>query len=171
MKMIIKNDYNLKDEQITETVKRVKILLVNSNNEVLLGYSHNTYQFPGGHVEDGETLYETVIREIKEETGITLNLDESIKPFACRIAYYKDHPKEGNNRKIEIYYFEIITDEKYNLNETNYTKNELDGNFILKYIPLDKVEEVLNENIVNYKDEYGISKEMLELFNIYKNKA
>lgn len=29
--------------------------------------------FPGGHVEKGETLEESVIREIKEETGLTLH--------------------------------------------------------------------------------------------------
>lgn len=28
--------------------------------------------FPGGHVEKGETLEESVIREMKEETGLTL---------------------------------------------------------------------------------------------------
>ncbi|MGB4014287.1 MAG: NUDIX domain-containing protein, partial [Bacilli bacterium] len=26
--------------------------------------------FPGGHVEDGETVVESVIREMKEETGL-----------------------------------------------------------------------------------------------------
>lgn len=29
--------------------------------------------FPGGHVENDETLEESVIREIKEETGLALN--------------------------------------------------------------------------------------------------
>ena len=52
MKEIITNKYNLKEEDLTEIVKRVKVLLINSNSEILLGYSHNEYQFPGGHVED-----------------------------------------------------------------------------------------------------------------------
>ena len=38
MEKIITNDYNLKDEDMTELVVRVKILLINSNNEILLGY-------------------------------------------------------------------------------------------------------------------------------------
>lgn len=29
--------------------------------------------FPGGHVEDNETIEESVIREIKEETGLTIS--------------------------------------------------------------------------------------------------
>ena len=81
MKDIITNKHNLKEEDITEVVKRVKILLINSKNEILLGYSHHDYQFPGGHVENGEELIQTVNREIKEETGIDLKL-KNIEPFA-----------------------------------------------------------------------------------------
>ena len=65
--------YSVKEEDVTEIVKRVKALIINSNNEILLAYSNNCYQFPGGHVEDGETLIDAVNREIKEETGIVLN--------------------------------------------------------------------------------------------------
>lgn len=168
MKEIIDNRSNLKEEDVTEVVKRVKILIVNSKNEVLLGYSHHEYQFPGGHVEEGESLEETVIREIKEETGIELESVES-KPFALLTGYYKDWPKEGNNRKIEIYYYEIKTDEDYNLDNTDYTESEKEGNFELRRINLDNVEEELKKNIEEYGDQKGIAKEMLELFEIYKS--
>ena len=36
--------------------------------------------FPGGHVEKGETLEESVIREIKEETGLDIK-----EPILCAI--------------------------------------------------------------------------------------
>ena len=78
MKEIIDNKYNIFENEVTEIVKRVKVLLINSNNELLLAYSNNCYQFPGGHVEDGESLLNAVYREIKEETGIVLN-DNNIK--------------------------------------------------------------------------------------------
>ena len=106
VKKIIINDYNLKESDMTEVVKRVKILLINSNNEILLGNSYNEYQFPGGHVEENETLINAVNREIKEETGIILNLT-NVNPFACQVGYYKDWPEIGKNRKIEIYYYEL----------------------------------------------------------------
>ena len=171
MKEIVRNDYNLKEEDMTELVQRVKILLINSNNEILLGYSHNTYQFIGGHVEEGESLINTVNREIKEETGIVLNLSENdIKPFAINKGYYKDWPEAGKKRKIEIYYYEVKTDEKPNLNNTEYTDHEKDGNFRLKYISLDNIEAVLNENTKKYGDKHGIAHEMLELLEYYKEK-
>lgn len=168
MKKIITNNYNLTDADMTDVVKRVKILLVNSKNEILLGYSHNDYQFPGGHVEDSEELIQTINREIQEETGIKLDVKEA-EPFACAIGYYKDWPKEGENRKIEIYYFEIKTDELPNLENTNYTENEKAGNFELRFIPLEEVEKELEKNAQEYGDERGIAREMLELFAVYKD--
>lgn len=167
MKEFITNNYNLSEEDITEVVKRVKVLLINSNNEILLGYSHHTYQFPGGHVEDGETLLETVNREILEEVGIDLKITD-LNPFARALGYYKDWPEKGKNRKIEIYYYEVKTDEKPNLDNTNYTEDEIDGGFELKYIPLNSVEDELKKNALEFGDEKGIAKEMLKLLAIYK---
>lgn len=164
---IVNNKNNLSEKDMTEIVKRVKVLLVNSNNDVLLGYSHNDYQFPGGHVEDNETLIQAVNREVLEETGIELNVT-NIEPFACAIGYYKDWPAEGKNRKIEIYYYEVKTDEEPNLENTEYTENEKDGNFELRYIPLSDVENVLKSNVEEYGDKKGIAREMIDLFGVYK---
>lgn len=168
MQKIIKNKYNLKEKDVTEVVTRVKVLLINSNNELLLGYSHNDYQFPGGHVEEGEDLVNTLNREIEEETGIVLNIKE-ISPFAEFISYYKDYPAKGKNRKIKIYYYEIKTNEKPNLKNTKYTEDELDGNFRLEYVMLDNIEDKLKNNAIKYGDKKGIAMEMLELIKIYKN--
>lgn len=168
MKEIITNKYNLTEEDMTEVVKRVKILLVNSNDEILLGYSHHNYQFPGGHVEENEELIDTVNREILEETGMDLKLTD-LEPFARNLGYYKDWPEEGKNRKIEIYYYEVKTDEKPNLDNTSYTESEKDGGFELRYIPLSNVEEELKKNAEEFGDKKGIAREMLELFSLYKN--
>ena len=130
MKKIIENKYNIKEEDVTEIVKRVKALLINSNDELLLAYSNNCYQFPGGHVESDENLIDALYREIKEETGIILN--NNINPFLGAYRYYKDYPKVNDNRKNEIYYYEIKTDEVPNLDNTEYTIDEKNGNFELR---------------------------------------
>ena len=94
MKQLITNKYNLTEDDVTEVVKRVKILIVNSKNEIMLGYSHNNYQFPGGHVETGETLKEALKRELKEEIGF----EGTINPI---ITHYTDEVK-NNRHDIEI---------------------------------------------------------------------
>lgn len=167
MKKIITNVDNLKEEDMTELVRKVKILLINSKNELMLGYSHNEYQFPGGTQEVNEELIDTINREITEETGIDLNL-KKLNAFACAIGYYKDWPKEGKNKKIEIYYYEVKTDEKPNFDNLNLTDSEKEGDFELRYINLDNVEQELINNAEMYGDKHGIAKEMLNLLKVYK---
>ena len=53
----------------------VGIFIFNRNGEVLLLQSHKwpgAYVVPGGHVELGERLEETAVREAKEETGLDI---------------------------------------------------------------------------------------------------
>lgn len=40
---------------------------------------HNNWGFPKGHLEKDETLTQAALREIKEEVGIDVNLDENFK--------------------------------------------------------------------------------------------
>ena len=105
MKEVLFNPDNLTKEDIEEVVVRTKAIIVNSNNEILLGYCHKTYQFPGGHLEENESLNSGLIREVKEETGITLT--GKLEPFFAIKYFLKDYPVLGNNRSIEIYYFLI----------------------------------------------------------------
>ena len=54
-------------------------IIINDHDQVLLVYenNYNFWGFPKGHVEDGETEIETALREVKEETGLDVEIDES----------------------------------------------------------------------------------------------
>lgn len=168
MREILHNHNNLTLEDITETVIRTKALIVNSKNEVLLGYCEKTYQFPGGHLEEGETLVDCLKREVQEETGIELDIIEA-NPFFVTRYYSKDWPSEGVNRCSEIYFYEVNTDEKYNLENTNYDEGERMNNFKLYYISLDDIDRILTDSIPNNPKNEVIVPEMLEIFKEYKN--
>ena len=85
--------------------------------------------------------------------------------------YYKNWPSINKNRKIEIYYYEIKCDLLPDFNNTNYTENEKEGNFELRYINLNDIENELKNNASKYGDKKGIAKEMLELINVYNTRA
>ena len=55
-------------------------VVFNDKNEVLL-VKHNKghISFPKGHVEDNETEEETAYREVLEETGIKIKIDNKIR--------------------------------------------------------------------------------------------
>ena len=93
MREIIINDNNLKDEDISEKVIRVKGLMINSKGKILLAHNNNTYQFPGGHLEENENMDDCIVREIKEETGIDLEVIE--EPFLCIKTYDNNYYNTG----------------------------------------------------------------------------
>ena len=67
MKEIIYNYDNVDENEINRIVRRAKALIINDNNEVVLALSHNNYYFIGGHVDNDESDFECLSREIQEE--------------------------------------------------------------------------------------------------------
>ena len=68
----------------TETVELTVLCLIEDGNRILLQNrvkkDWQGYALPGGHVEPGESFVDAVIREMKEETGLTIE-----KPQLCGI--------------------------------------------------------------------------------------
>lgn len=74
MKVVTLNPNKLTMDDIDREQHRVKVLLFNSKDEILLCKINGVYNFIGGHIEENETVLETAQREIKEETGISMRL-------------------------------------------------------------------------------------------------
>lgn len=105
----------------------------------------NHYEFPGGHLEFGETLIEGLIREIFEETGLDL-VEEYITPFYSIKYYCKNYHGTGKNRLVEIYYFLVCTDLIYDVSKIKLDENEKYENYECRYIDIKKLKSILFEN-------------------------
>ena len=169
MKEILYNHNQLNEYEINEIVTRTKALIINSKQEILLGYCSKTYQFPGGHLEENESLLDCFNREITEETGLMLNV-QNIEPFMLVRYYNKDYPKKGINRCSEVYFYVVKTDVSYDLQRTNYDKGEKEGNYTLYYIPLEEIERVLTNSIPDNPKNIVIVPEMLEVIKEYQRR-
>lgn len=167
MKKIVINDYHLLDENIDMKVVRVKALIVNSYRKILLAFNNNTYQFPGGHLEDDESIDDCIIREIKEETGISLKVEE--KPFLCISTYDNDYFGTGKKVLNCIYYYHFLTDEFPNFEETHYDELELKTDFELFYVSVDGLGEFLKKGIHDGKVDPKIGKEMMYVLDVYND--
>lgn len=167
MKTIIYNQDQIEEKDVGYRSIRLKALIINSNNELLVGYSYNTYQFVGGHLEEGEELIDGLIREVDEETGIKIEKKE-ITPFFVRKKYYRDYPEKNSNSCYEYYYYVVHTNKKPDLSQVNYTEAEKNGNFELRYIPFNEVEQIFEDNKQVSEKTKIVEEENLEAIKIYK---
>lgn len=158
MEKIFINDNNLTKEDIDYTVTRVKGLIIDSNNKVLLADNNGTYQFPGGHVEEDEDMMEALIREVKEETGIDAKYIDG--PFLEIETYADNYFFSGKKVCSKIYYYEIFSDDQPNFAETNYDELEKKTEFGLFYVDYDKLENFLKESLDKKLIDSDICREM-----------
>lgn len=84
----------------TETVTLTNMCMIMDGTRVLVQNrvdpDWSGYTFPGGHVEPGESFTDAVIREVQEETGLTIE--------APRLCGIKDWPEEDGSRYMVLLY-------------------------------------------------------------------
>ncbi|MEM1312372.1 MAG: NUDIX hydrolase [Patescibacteria group bacterium] len=118
-------------------VTQVYGLILNQDNKLLVVYhSRGDYLLPGGSVEKGESLLETLNRECYEEASIYLDQD-SIKP-----AFYQKivpiNKNVDNNYFIQVRYLaRLKTADKFIKDEGGDIVDQ-------KWIDIDKVGDYLN---------------------------
>lgn len=140
MREIIYNESKLEDTSVNEWVRRAKLVVITSKNEILLAHTDDSYYFLGGHVEGKESDKDCLIREIKEEAGVdyTPNIEE---PFVTIKYYCEDYPCDGINRCYISNYYVVYDDIEVNDNKASLTEEELKNHFRLVYIHKDNILE------------------------------
>lgn len=166
MKKIVINDHDLTDSDIVKEVVRVKGLMMNTQGKVLLAHNNHTYQFPGGHLEENEEMDVCIKREIKEETGIDVLIQE--EPFLVIVTYDNDYFGTGQKVKNSIYYYRFFTDEKPNFSETHYDELELATDFNLFYVNFSTLDKFLKKSIEDGSIDGNIGREMLLVYDEYQ---
>lgn len=162
MKEIIHNDDNLREEEVTETVIRAKALIVNKNtNNILIANEDSLFEFPGGHLDEGETIDECLKREVMEETGIEVE-DSEVKGLIMRVIFLnRDWPSKGKNRKNEINYYLIETTKEPDMSKIKLTESEKNHHFKLESFPLYESIDIIRNNMPNNERNEILSPDMI----------
>lgn len=167
MKEIIYNENNLREEEIHEWVKRAKVLVVNSKEEILIAHTNDSYYFLGGHVDGEESDYECLVREIREEAGIDY-LPIITEPFVSIKYLCKDFPEVGFNKGYISNYYVIYDDIVPNPKNVNLTEGEKEGNLRLIYIHKDKILEEVKPYLELCKRK-NVVRDTIDVLNEYLN--
>lgn len=169
MKVETINLHNLTMNDIQKQQHRVKIILLNSKDEILLCKRNGVYNFIGGHIEKGEGPLECAQREVREETGITVRLGNFEEPFYKLQCYEKNYYNLGLNYYTTIQFLVGNTDAPIDLNKRQLDENELKQIFTLEYIPYEQLREILDKNrdVAKKEQREFIIDEMLHVLDQY----
>lgn len=80
-----------------ETEKSCGCIIIENEKVLIIQQTKGHWGFPKGHVEENETEQETAIREVKEETGLDVEIIGSQK--------YKEQYITDKGRLKEVVYF------------------------------------------------------------------
>jgi len=132
------------------------VILFNQKEVLLLQHPDSKkkghWDFPKGHVEDGETELQTALRELAEETEITDV--ELIPDFNHTISYHL--MKEGKRVFKEVIFFIGITNEKkVSISDEHQAFVWLDFDSAIKRLTYDNAKKTLEKSF-NFYHKRGI---------------
>lgn len=104
-RLMKRNDWRLKEGEYHLSVLGV---LTSPRGEFLITkrkmdkhWAPGWWEVPGGAVKAGETSFEAVCREVREETGLEVSGVKGGFVFS----YHRDNPGEGDNYFVDVYRF------------------------------------------------------------------
>ena len=101
------------------------------------------WSFPKGHVEEGETEVETALREVHEETGLTIQLEDG---FRQSVEYYP----RPNIRKQVVYFLGYADDDRPRRQEEEISE--------IRWVPLKSAHREVtfrnDKNLINHAKKF-----------------
>lgn len=149
-----------------EIKMKSRAIITNSEGKILIGNYGGVYLLPGGSMEDGENSNDTILRELREETGFEF---QQLEPFA-KIRYFQNNYPTRDGRTIDrllITYYYIGREKNAIKHERKLTEKEIKDGFELKYYSVEEIERILEQNQTkNPRNEY-FNKEIKILIGHY----
>ena len=148
MNIILLNQNKIDINTIEKKAYKVRILIKNELDEILICYYAGVYMLPGGKIQPNETTEMALFRELKEETGILLANDFQTKSFKLQYVM-EDYIEKGIHKYLETVYYYLEIPSSTKIIPANLSENEKKHNFKIEWTPISKIEEILKNNQVD----------------------
>ncbi len=144
--------------------REVAVWIMNEKGEILLQkraankrQEPNKWAICAGHIEAGESIEDSIIREMEEELGIKVNINQ--------LEFLKIYKKQNDipNNNIKNYNFQYMYFLKTNWNIEDY-KIQLEELSEIKYVPFTEFEDIVknkDKDVTFTKQSYML--EMIEM--------
>jgi len=147
-------DYDISAPVFNRTAVRG---IVRRDGKYLLIYSkYGDHKFPGGGQDSGESLIDTLVREIKEETGYELDFDENITPKY--VVYEKRKGEFKDIMEMTSHYY--VCSVKNQPGERNLDDYEEEYDYQVKWMTLEEA-IAKNELVDDYANIPWIARETM----------
>ena len=127
-KDVFGNQYTVPVDELNIRVGVYAVVI--EDNKILLTRQWEGYSLIGGSVEKGETIEESIVREVKEETGLTIMPDKIIRNAEAQA-----------NQSIQLYFTHSQLHGQ--INNDNITDSEKTyTNGTPEWVDLDKIDDI-----------------------------
>lgn len=133
MKRIITIDLKDYDETMNRFQRPSVRGVIIRNGKIAMVYSqkYDYYKFPGGGIENSESHSETLVREVSEETGLTV-ISDSVKPLGSVLRIQKSLTADNEIFEQENFYYTCNV--LNSVEPQSLDAYELDEGFRLEYV-------------------------------------
>ena len=152
-KDVFGNQYTVPVDELNIRVGVYAVII--EDNKILLTRQWDGYSLIGGGVEKGETIEESIVREVKEETGLTIMPDKIIHQATT---FFKRNAEAQANQSIQLYFthsqlYGQINNDNITDSEKTYT------NGTPEWVDLDKIEDINFRHSVSLRTILGAYRE------------
>ena len=118
------------------------------NGKILISPQYDGYDFPGGTAEKGETHIDTLVREVKEETGYLVEPIELLNIYTS----FSHHTKKNKDyQSYLIYYIVKIVDGK--ISNEGFDEDEKEYAKTAKWDNIEELNKMRHAKSINVFDE------------------
>ncbi|MBR5165791.1 MAG: NUDIX domain-containing protein [Ruminococcus sp.] len=162
MERIIRIDLKDYDEAWTRFRRPSVRAVIVRDSKVAMVYSakYDYYKFPGGGIEADESHKQTLIREVSEETGLSI-VPESIAELGSVLRVQKSRTNENEIFEQENFYYTCNVENS--VSAQSLDEYELEEGFRLEYVSPEKAIEVNRTHDHSDYDAMLIEREALVL--------